>query len=243
MWHYQQDGEPRGPFSAEDLFALFSQSKVRGSTLVWREGMKKWLPLVETDLMRQFDALMARAESSAAWVENSKISEADARLEKGLRTENLAPHILIPGELQATIVSGARWFYWIAALTVLNLVFLEFKIPFTMSLGLATTRLVCYLSSEGGGPGLSEWSNAVIGLDLLLCCFLCLFGWLSAAGHRAVFIMGTILVAMDSMFYIFPFLSLAGVVVHLYAVCSMYFGIVALGKLQKIEMEKTPGLR
>jgi uncharacterized RDD family membrane protein YckC len=46
-WHYVENGQQRGPVTEEDLAALAAQGVVTAETLVWREGLDKWLPYNE----------------------------------------------------------------------------------------------------------------------------------------------------------------------------------------------------
>jgi len=43
-WHYVENGQQRGPVTDEDLAALAKQGTITPETLVWREGLEKWLP-------------------------------------------------------------------------------------------------------------------------------------------------------------------------------------------------------
>lgn len=41
-WHYEVEGKRLGPVSNPELKELFRNGKIKGDTLVWREGMKDW---------------------------------------------------------------------------------------------------------------------------------------------------------------------------------------------------------
>ena len=49
MWHIEQDGQAKGPYTDDQLKALCEANVVRAKTLVWRQGYAKWLPLAESD--------------------------------------------------------------------------------------------------------------------------------------------------------------------------------------------------
>jgi len=48
MWHIEQDGQPKGPYTDEQMKALIEAKVVRKGTLAWKQGMANWLPLSET---------------------------------------------------------------------------------------------------------------------------------------------------------------------------------------------------
>jgi len=46
-WYYAKGGSQQGPVSTEDLQAKISSGELAASDLVWRDGMKDWLPLTQ----------------------------------------------------------------------------------------------------------------------------------------------------------------------------------------------------
>ena len=46
-WFYADNGQQRGPVSEAEFDALVAAGSIQPATLVWREGMEKWLPLAE----------------------------------------------------------------------------------------------------------------------------------------------------------------------------------------------------
>lgn len=49
-WYYATEGSREGPVSAEEMSSLVESGRISGSTLVWKTGMPKWIPLEESDL-------------------------------------------------------------------------------------------------------------------------------------------------------------------------------------------------
>lgn len=43
-WYYVENGQQRGPVTEEDFAALAARGVITAETLVWREGLEKWLP-------------------------------------------------------------------------------------------------------------------------------------------------------------------------------------------------------
>ena len=50
MWHYSEGGEPKGPFSAEEIQEFVQSGKIHPGTLLWSKGMTEWLPAYKTNL-------------------------------------------------------------------------------------------------------------------------------------------------------------------------------------------------
>jgi len=50
IWFYEQQGERRGPVTREDLLARLAAGEITPATLVWREGLKGWIPLSSSEL-------------------------------------------------------------------------------------------------------------------------------------------------------------------------------------------------
>ena len=238
MWHYLSNNESTGPVSTADMIALVSQRQIANDTMIWREGMEEWAPLDQTDLLDHFDKLSAPPPLPRA-VEKPKPLEFDLAKELPSPTarkaaqEEAALHDLV-----GTVAKGANWFYWIAGLSVLNLALTAMKAPLSMALGLGVTDLVYAFSiSDVAGTETPPPSAAVVVIDLILCGLLGLCGWLSTQGNRRVFIIGTVGIALDSLLFLFPFFSIIALVVHGYALFSMFQGISALGTIKKILAE------
>ena len=49
MWHVENNGQARGPYTDDQLKALCETNAVRSNTLVWKMGFAGWKPLSETD--------------------------------------------------------------------------------------------------------------------------------------------------------------------------------------------------
>jgi len=49
-WYYAVGGEQKGPFSVEQLTALFSAGAIHANTLVWTQKLTNWEPLARTEL-------------------------------------------------------------------------------------------------------------------------------------------------------------------------------------------------
>ncbi|HYR59012.1 MAG TPA: GYF domain-containing protein [Chthoniobacteraceae bacterium] len=60
-WHYESNGQSRGPVSDEEIARLLAAGTINEKTLLWREGLAAWTPLGEV-----WSAQGAAAPSAAA---------------------------------------------------------------------------------------------------------------------------------------------------------------------------------
>lgn len=72
MWHIEQDGQPKGPYTDEQMKALVEAKVVRKGTLTWKQGMANWLPLSETDFALKDLAADGAAPPTLASTGNSE---------------------------------------------------------------------------------------------------------------------------------------------------------------------------
>lgn len=50
IWFYEDNGERKGPVTADFLLGLSASGAVSGETLVWRDGFADWIPFRESEL-------------------------------------------------------------------------------------------------------------------------------------------------------------------------------------------------
>jgi hypothetical protein len=143
--------------------------------------------------------------------------------------------------LHLCVRSGANWFFWIAALSLVNTLLVALGFDLAFFLGLAFTQIVDAVSSEW--EGLSRL--IFIGID-----YLCLgvFAGLGLLAHRKqawAFLTGIILYSLDALLLFavlmgsgrLPFISLA---IHGYAIYRMVGGFNAVRVLAQHEVAPSP---
>jgi hypothetical protein len=65
-WYYAQGGSQKGPVEDEELRAKIASGEVASGDLVWREGMKDWLPSSEVAELSRYAAAPAGGAGTAA---------------------------------------------------------------------------------------------------------------------------------------------------------------------------------
>jgi hypothetical protein len=141
------------------------------------------------------------------------------------------------------IRAGANWFYWIAALSVVNTISLVlFKTSFNFVIGLGITQfadiLLAYVAPQNSEAGFAAFSGvvAIIIYPISIGLFL-LMGWLALRGKRTVFLIGMGVYVLDAFLQLL-FHEYVGMAFHALAVFGMFRGMLAFDELNRIEKEK-----
>lgn len=136
----------------------------------------------------------------------------------------------------AQLASGANWFYWIAALTLVTTVIQVFGGNFSFAIGLGLTQIIEGLAqgvSEelGGGVGVVRIVGTV--LQLALIALFAGFGFLANKGWVWVFIVGMVIYALDGLIFIFA-ASIVGIIIHALGLYFLFTGLSAAWNLKKL---------
>jgi len=132
--------------------------------------------------------------------------------------------------------SGARWFFWIAGLTILTSIVSLFGGGFAFFLSLGTTQLI-----DGMARGLSqEFGDATkiiaLVLDILVASVFGLIGWLALKRHLWSFIAGMVLFVLDALILL-VFQIWISFAFHLVVVFWIFKGYQAARQLSELERE------
>ncbi len=135
---------------------------------------------------------------------------------------------LTPAEKERDMRSGANWFYFIAALAVLNWLSVAFGGTINSPVGLGTTQVADRMLATTGGTG-TEIPWAGLAITLVIAAIFAGLGYLSRRGSDITFIVGMFLYVLDAM------ISLAlreffGFSFHLLALFFMFKGLLASRK-------------
>ncbi|NWG06659.1 MAG: hypothetical protein HXY35_08255 [Chloroflexi bacterium] len=143
-------------------------------------------------------------------------------------------------ELVRKMKSGASNFYWIAALSVINSLVLEFGGNSYFVVGLASTLIVdsIFLGIASEIPE-AVWIVKLIGLaiSIFIAAIFVLFGFLAGKGKRWAFMVGMILYGLDSLLML-AFQEWMGLLFHGLFLYGLFGGIRALGELEKLRPQK-----
>jgi len=122
----------------------------------------------------------------------------------------------------AQVARGARWFYWIAGLSLVNSAIGIFGGGVHFVIGLGITQVFDVLTKPFGGTG--------IVLDVVIngtvAAVVCLFGVFASKGQKWAFLVGMVLYGMDGLLLLLggDYFSVA---FHAYAIYAISRGLSA----------------
>jgi hypothetical protein len=137
---------------------------------------------------------------------------------------------------------GANWFYWVAALSLVNsaVILGGGSIFFVIGLGvtLVADSLAAAISQHHPE---TVWivKGAALAFDVFVAAILAGFGWLSARRYLAIFGVGMALYLLDGLIFLL-FQDWFSVAFHAYALFCMWSGFQAFRKLRFLEMTQEP---
>jgi hypothetical protein len=139
-------------------------------------------------------------------------------------------------DLEQRSKSGARWFFWIAGLSIITSIVSLFGGGFAFFLSLGTTQVI-----DGLAKGLSqELGDAarIVGLtlDILMAGVFVLFGWFALKRHLWSFVAGMILFMLDALLLL-AFQIWISFAFHLLVLFWIFKGYQAARQLSKLERE------
>lgn len=136
--------------------------------------------------------------------------------------------------LQQRANSGARWFYWIAALSLINSIAYLSGSKWTFIIGLGTTQLVnVILGSDAAG---TAGRAIAIVFDLLATGLFAGFGLLAGKRYLWSYVVGGVLFALDSLIYVWA-QDWIGIGFHVFATYCIFAGFVACRKFLALKRE------
>lgn len=131
--------------------------------------------------------------------------------------------------LQNQVNAGASWFYWVAALSIINSLIIMFSGNLSFIVGLGITQIFDYIGKEFGTIG----NILAFGIDLIIAGIFVFFGVFANKGHNWSFIIGMVLYSLDGLLYLIPgdFLAFG---FHIFVLYCLFSGLKANSKLKQI---------
>ena len=146
-------------------------------------------------------------------------------------------------ELRRQMLGGANWFFWIAALSLVNSIISLYGGGWGFSIGLGFTQMIDALAHSYVAGGGGEWlKTAVFLLDLAIVGLFAVFGIFARRANMMAFITGLILYVLDAVLFFFSgrigdFFhytgAILGVLIHAVAIYFIFSGLLAARKLNE----------
>lgn len=138
-------------------------------------------------------------------------------------------------EMQSRMKSGANWFYWIAALSLINSAIFLFGGNVSFFAGLAVTQVVDAVVYQVSGTNeISSIKVITLIIDVMIAAMFAGFGVFAGKRQYWAFIVGMTLYAFDGVLILLlgGFLSAA---FHAFAIVMIFRGLLAARELNSVE--------
>ena len=140
-------------------------------------------------------------------------------------------------KLTSNYKSGAKWFYWIAGLSIVNSLIILFDGNVNFVVGLGMTQIVdgvaLGMAKAAGGQAAPVIQGVALAINVGIATMFVLFGYLSTQRYGWVFVLGMIIYGFDGLiFLIGP--SIFSLAFHVFALFCIFNGYSALKKLNAI---------
>jgi hypothetical protein len=191
------DGKQYGPITREQLSGWISEGRIIAESQIWRSDMPDWVTA------SALPELGVAAPTAAAIPAPAGAGPMRVPVPSGADPD-----------LQRRVKSGASWFYWIAAFSIVNSVLIATGSDWSFALGLGATAILDHIGKAAAQ--LVTLALSALGIGLVG-----LFGFFSCKGHAWAFIVGMLLLAIDTV--IAGFLQMwISLIIHLVALFSIF---------------------
>lgn len=148
-------------------------------------------------------------------------------------------------ELDRQIKNGAGWFFWIAALSLINSLMYFFGSETTFVVGLGFTQLIDGLAVAIGQQSTPDMRSIILilgyVLDLALIVGFFLFGLFGRKRIRWVIILGMVLYALDGVL-VLVFGAWFSALFHLLALWGLWMALKAINEMETLEAAHPNGM-
>jgi len=197
------DGQQYGPVSGEKMQGWIREGRVTAATQVLRSDVKSWLAAAQYTELGLTPAPQVPAGAPAA----SAAANPAAMVERF--------------NLERRIRSGAGWFFFIGAFSLVN----------SIVVMLGITDIITAFSSTLGSAGMAVG----LGLDLLVLGLFAMFGIFARKKHSWSFIAGMVCYALDGGLLLLLGAQTMNLVFHGLGLFFMFTGLQANMKLKAID--------
>ncbi len=211
------DGKEYGPVSLEQLQGWINEGRIASDTQLLRSDINEWRP---ASSFAEISPMMASGSSTPALPSSTSASSGP----------DVSPELF---ELEKRVKSGGSWYYWVAALSLVNSVMAFSGGGGGFVIGLSVTQFVeAMLSADGGvmkGVGLA--------LGVLAAGVFALFGVFACKRHVWAFIVGMLLYGLDTILTVLAEQWL-GLAFHGWVLFSLFIGTRAAMQINALSKSR-----
>jgi hypothetical protein len=144
-------------------------------------------------------------------------------------------------ELVAQLHSGANWFYWIAALSVVNSVIIACGANWNFVVGLGITQIIDFVAA-GVAQDLNPTAAMILtgialAISVTIAGMFAGMGYLAKRAHTWVFIIGMLVYACDGLLFVL-FQEWLSVGFHAFALFGLFAGFKASQQLKTYAVDQ-----
>jgi zinc transporter ZupT len=132
--------------------------------------------------------------------------------------------------------SGARWFYWIAGLSLINAIAAAANSNWSFLAGLGVTQFISGLASGLSGGESNVVTIIAFVLNLIVAGFFVFLGVFAYKGHTWAFIVGLVIYALDALIFLVVGLWFP-LAFHAFVIYCLYRGLAANRRVKQLEAE------
>ena len=215
------DSNQYGPVTLAQLQSWVNEGRLPGTAQVLRSDLKEWYPASNFQEIATSAAPASPAPASGPVTTPAPVT---------MQPVNAAAAGEL-AELEKRIKSGASWFYWIAALTLVNSVAIYSGREWGFILGLMFTQIVDHMARAGGLP------VAALVFDLFAVGVFILFGVFAGKRHLWAFIVGMLIYGVDGLLAVIGQVWI-GVAIHAFAMFCLFVGLKAALRFRQLSRDR-----
>jgi hypothetical protein len=137
-------------------------------------------------------------------------------------------------ELRRALASGANWFYWIAALSLVKSVISLCEGKWNFAVGLGITQIIDAIGQVGMQNGGGNWIKIVLfTIDLIIAGTFFVFGVFANRRYSWAFLTGMILYLLDGLIMVVAG-DVLGIIIHALALYFLFRGFMASRELNRL---------
>ncbi len=211
------DGKEYGPVNLEQLQGWIKEGRIASDTQLLRSDISEWRP---ASSFAEISLMMAGGSSTPALPSSTSASSG----------ADVSPELF---ELEKRVKSGGSWYYWVAALSLVNSVMAFSGGGGGFVIGLSVTQFVeAMLSADGGvmkGVGLA--------LGVLAAGVFALLGVFACKRHVWAFIVGMLFYGLDTILTVLAEQWL-GLAFHGWVLFSLFIGTRAAMQINALSKSR-----
>lgn len=167
--------------------------------------------------------------------------ETEAAQSQGLTTLNLSNSVSTSQSAEAAafrrhMQSGARWFFWIAGLSLINSIAAVTNSNWSFLAGLGITQFISGIAQGVSDDTGSTATIVAFVLNALVAGFFVFLGVFAYKGHLWAFIAGLVVYALDALIFLVVQLWFP-LAFHVFVIYCLYRGLAANRKLSQLNAE------